>query len=370
MKIAYCIRGDYEINSGGDVIQMVKTKNYLEKKYNLEIDIITDPSEITQDFAIVHVFNFSTYIISKQFIRKAVQLSIPVVSSPIYWDYSYASTKYFYYAFQFINQINESTIQFFRKMVIYLGYVLKKPSGVSYKFKKNARWMFDNSDFIAPNSQEEANLFLKWINREDYSNKIKVVFNATDILNETGADIEEDLFFKKYNIPRNYILQIGRIEFCKNQLNLIEALKDDVDIPIVFLGKIKDKLYYKKLKKRAEKRGNVYFVDAVPYSEVSSFFRFATIHVLLSLRESPGLVNIEALANNCPIVIADERFLPVETYFKNQPYIVNPINLTEVRETILKAYNERKITPFDFEKFSWDNVAKQTYSIYNEILKS
>ena len=35
---------------------------------------------------------------------------------------------------------------------------------------------------------------------------------------------------------------------------------------------------------------------------------------------------------------------------------------------VLKAYNERIIDFFDFDKFSWDNVSKQTHSAYTEAI--
>lgn len=370
MRIAFCNRPDYDNPLGGDAIQMLKTKHYLEINYSVIIDIITDPMEITSKYSIVHVFNFITYKISKKFIKRANMYGIPVVSSPIYWDYSYASTSKLFYLIGYPNHLNEFTINILKKIVKLLGNFTLKPIGVSSTFKRNAKWMYEKSDFVAPNSLEEANLLLDWINKKDTSNKIRIVYNATDITeNQTITPISENLFHANYGIPKDYILQVGRIEFCKNQLNLIAALKENSEIPIVFIGKIIDLSYYKKLKKLADKRGNVYFIDAVSHSEISSFFRFAKLHVLLSLRESPGLVNIEALSNGCPIVISDKRFLPVNTYFSNQPYIVNPLNISEVRDIILNAYKNCVIPPFNFEKFSWNTVSKQTYNIYKEILR-
>jgi glycosyltransferase involved in cell wall biosynthesis len=370
MKVAFCIRANYDNPMGGDVIQMLKTKDYLEKNYDVEIVILTNANGVTADYDLVHVFNFSTYDFSIKFIEKAVEENIPIVSSPIYWDYSYASTGKLFYFLKFSNRVNEKTINVLKKIVQLIGLVIPKPIGVSKKFRRKARWMFDNSNIIAPNSIEEGRLLLKWMKIKDTSDKIRVVYNATD-MNKKKVEIEpnEEEFLKKYGIPKDYILQVGRIEFCKNQLNLIAALMDNPEIPIVFVGKIFDQLYYKKLRKIAVQRGNVYFIDAVPYSEIAFFFQFARLHVLLSLRESPGLVNIEALANDCPIVISDERFLPVKTYFPNQPYVVNPLDISAIRRNILDAYRNRVLKPFDFEKFSWNTVSQQTYNIYKELLK-
>lgn len=366
MRVGFCIRPEYNSFAGGDVVQMLKTKAYIEQNFSVEIEIISSPNNLTNDFDIVHVFNFSTYKISKEFIEQAKSLNIPVVSSSIYWDYSFASTAKLFCQIPKLNQLNEFTIGILKHITKVIAYIINKPEIVSPRFKRNAKWMYENSDIVAPNSLEEAGLLLKWIKSND-EDKIRVVYNAAE-KSENKANIDENLFHQKYNIPKDYILQVGRIEFCKNQLNLVYALRNDKNIPIVFVGKITDEKYYTKIKKIANRRGNVFFIDAVPYNEIGMFYKFARLHVLLSLRESPGLVSIEALANSCPIVISDERFLPLNTYFKNQPYIANPLNIRNIRSVVLEAYQFRKLEPFDFLKFSWNNVADQTYKIYLEII--
>ncbi len=140
------------------------------------------------------------------------------------------------------------------------------------------------------------------------------------------------------------------------------------EIPIVLVGKEVDSNYSKKLKKIANKRGNVFFINEVQHNDIFNFYRYASLHVLLSLRESPGLVSLEALSNNCPIVISNEKYTPIATYFKDQPYVVDPFNIKEVNRIIKQAYKERKIGNFAIEQYSWTMAAKQTYEIYKKIL--
>ncbi|NLO71925.1 MAG: glycosyltransferase family 4 protein [Porphyromonadaceae bacterium] len=368
MRIAFCIRPGYDNPLGGDAIQMLKTKEYLEKYFMIKIDIVTRTNEISIEHKIVHVFNFSTYKNSVEFIRKAKSLKIPVVSSSIFWDYTFDSTKKLFFLLSKKPYLEEKEILKYKRIMNYVGLFSPRPLGVSRVFRKKAKWMFENSDIVAPNSEEEGELLLKWINKKK-SDKIRVVYNATDIANNLyDLDITENEILAKYNLPQNYILQVGRIEYCKNQLNLVAALMKENKIPIVFVGKIVDDKYFDKLNKLAQKRGNVFFINAVPYSEIRAFYKFAKLHVLLSLRESPGLVSIEALANNCPIVISDKRFLPLNTYFSNQPYVANPLDITEIEKVVLDAYKHGKTSSFDFQQFSWTNVANQTFNIYQELL--
>lgn len=370
MRVAFCIRPEYNKPLGGDTIQMLKTKEYLEKNFSVEIDIVTQANQLFfNKYDIVHVFNFSTYKHSTQFIKKAKSLQIPIVSSPIFWDYTFDSTKRLFYLLSNKTYLEEKEILQYRKIMNYVGLVLSKPLGVSRKFRRKAKWMFKNSDIIAPNSQEEGDLLLKWIQQEK-SDKIRVVYNATDIACKNDEfDVVETEVLGKYNLPENYILQVGRIEYCKNQLNLVAALMEEKEIPILFVGKVVDQKYFQKINDLAQKRGNVFFIDAVPYEEIRVFYKYAKLHVLLSLRESPGLVSIEALANNCPIVVSDQRFLPLNTYFANQPYVANPLNIADIRKVVLEAYKHRKIIDFNFQKFSWSNVANQTFDIYEELVK-
>ncbi len=367
INIAFCNRPSYNNPIGGDAIQMLKTKEWLENLYGLQISIITNPHELTENFDIIHVFNFATYEITNGFMEKAHNLGIPIVSSCIYWDYSYAIPPLHYLLLGYPTHISFKTVCFYRFLYQNITSFLKKPIGVSHEFRNYVRKFINYSDYILPNSIEEGKLLLQFagLKKED---KIRVIYNGTEFQN--NEILSHNDFFSKYNIPENYVLQVGRIEYIKNQLNLLYALKDQPQIPIVFIGQTSDKKYANKLHNLAKQRGNVYFFNKIPHHEISSFYHYAAIHVLLSLRESPGLVSLEAASEGCPIVISSKEFLPKDTYFPNASYSVNPLKITEIKEILLKAYQEKKSTIIDNSKFSWSNVAKQTYQVYEEILKT
>ena len=138
-----------------------------------------------------------------------------------------------------------------------------------------------------------------------------------------------------------------RIEYVKNQINLVYSLFSHNEIPIVFVGHPVEKGYFDKLKEISSIRGNVYFIDNIPQNEINLFYKYADIHVLLSLRESPGLVSLETALEKCPIVVTTKQFSPVDTYFANCPYVVNPLDISSVEKIVLQAYKERKITEID-----------------------
>lgn len=52
INVAFCNRPSYDNPLGGDAIQMLKTKEWLEILYGIHISIITHPNELTVNFNI------------------------------------------------------------------------------------------------------------------------------------------------------------------------------------------------------------------------------------------------------------------------------------------------------------------------------
>lgn len=371
MKIAYCIRKGYI--EGGDGIQAIKTKHYIEELYkDIRIDIIDDESLLSNNYDLVHIFNYATPDITISFFKKAEELGLKVVSSPVYWDYSFSSTPLPLIKSFDKDYISERYAYFHRSINrimanIPLPQFKKAYYYISKPFSRTIHNFIEQSDLILPNSKEEGELCCQFARYTDGKKKTRVVFNGVDVNNVKIMD--EKSFFDKYKLPKKYVLQVGRMEYLKNPLNLLAALKKDIDIPIVFLGNMKcSPLYVEKMQQLAEERGNVYFVSNVPHDEVYSFYKYASVHVLLSMRESPGLVSLEALSQGCPIVVADKRFLPVDTYFSEHYESVNPFDLKAIRDAVLKSMKKDHYL-VDLSRFSWAEVARQSYEAYCEVLK-
>jgi len=371
MKIAYCIRPGYE--TGGDGVQVVKTREYIIRSHpDITIDILTDSSRLNGDYDLVHVFNYATIDESKPFFEKAIKLGIKIVSSPIYWDYSYSIMPLYMYLWCNKTFITERFVKIFRflnPLISRLPQFLIKNSylNVSRRFRKEIRYFVNNSELILPNSIRESELCFEFANIKPDKSKIVEIYNGIDDSSLVSIIPAEEFFFK-YKIPHNYVLQVGRIEYLKNQMNLISALANDKEIPIVILGNANERRpYVKKVYELANKRGNVFFINGVKHEDVYSFYHYAGVHVLLSMRESPGLVSLEALSQGCPIIISDKRFLPLETYFHDNFISVNPFDKDSIRKAVIDSL-KLKHKEVDISMFSWDNVAEMTYKAYKTII--
>ncbi len=368
IKIAFCIRSTYKTRGGGDVIQMLKTKEYLERMdKDLIIEIVDDPRNLSYDTQICHIFNYSTTEDSNKFFEQAKSMSCKIVSSSIYWDYKILVYEFFSHLG--FTKLNRSIL----KTEVWLANIINKLWDNPYfylfsnKFRLEASYFVESSDLVLPNSKEEMQLLAQFLNKEIDSIPHHVVFNASEV-HDVSTPVDHIL--EQNSIPSNYVLQVGRIEPIKNQLSVVRALAKHPEIPILFIGACANPKYYQILQKEAKKRGNVYFLKEIPHDQIYSFYKKALLHILPSLRESPGLVSLEALAMGCPCIVSEYPYAPFETYFDGIATAIDPLSEQSIRDAVLsitKGINVKALKAYD-NRFKWDLAAKQTYDAYVKVL--
>lgn len=364
MHVTYCVSEHYINCIGGGGIQIKKTKEYIEKKYNINITIATKSSEIPNDTNIIHLFEANDLSNKMEFINKGKDIGAKIVMSTIYWDLTYF-TPYMIFGPILGYYVNPIFINFEVLISKVLSKLIKRPKYFSERVIKNTSDVIANIDILLPNSIEEGELLLKYCKRYPMDmSKIVPIVNAVEINDNSEAfDI---------SLPPNYILQAGRIEPAKNQLGTITALYKTT-FPIVFLGKDyhPESRYSRKLHKIAKKRGNVFFIDSVPYEKMNIYYKKALVHILPSFKESPGLVSLEALYNGCHTVVSDSRFCPVESYFKDYVTTINPLSKKSIYNGILKEISIKRdfnhIKEVILQNYIWDKTAEQTYEVYKKL---
>lgn len=354
MFVDFAIRPDYLTNRGGDTFQLLKTKEYIEQFGDIDVNIITSPEQMDEGIDILHIFNLQNnkFAFSMIKVAKNKENCPKIVLSPIIWNFGDA---------RYVNKMMRlfHNISLVRKMKFLASlfdyYDIIRNKNINQQ-------ILNNTDVILPNSDEEGNIL-----KRKYKNKAK----EFDIPNCIDIHISNSQF-EEY-IPKNCVLQVGRIEPTKNQLSLLQAMMSHQDIPLVFVGKQnKRKQYYiNQLKRLAKKRGNTYFVEEVPQEQLGSFYKSAKVHVLPSFRESPGLVSLEALYYHCNIVVSDSRYCPINYYkFDKYGYICNPYSVKSIEDAVLKAYEEKQIILPDgyFDFYNYKNAAKMTKEAYLSVL--
>lgn len=352
MRIVFGIRPDYMTNRGGDTFQMLKTKLYLEQYDDTLVDVISSPDELDSRCDILHIFNMQNCDFAYSMIQSAKMKGIKVVLSPIVWRFGNAG---------YVNKVMRLTHSM--SAVRTFQFANRFFESLSINRNRNAKkYILQNCDIVLPNSNEEGDIL-----REQYG----VSFNEMVVPNCIDIKLMEE--HQDINIPEDFVLQVGRIEPTKNQLSLLQAMMEHKDIPLIFIGKQnkRKKFYIDELKKLAAIRGNTFFIEELPQTQLAQYYKAAKVHVLPSFRESPGLVTLEALFYGCNIVVSDDRFCPVKYYrFDKLGYVCDPYSLESIEEAVISAYRDKTVSVgkdyFDF--FSYRNAAKITRQAYLQVI--
>lgn len=378
MKILMQARQDIFVDKGGDTIQLLRTKEALQRK-DIEVEITSEYNIDLSEYDIIHLFNLKgiefTYL---QFLNAKKQKK-PLVLSPIYWKLYNEEKK------QFQNQIiliyGKTKTKYLQKIKEGLKKISLLYPIISWYTKINKKHRYQppmfyrlrreigekqmqmevlqGTDILLPNSEDEIEMLFKNFGIvKDYI----IVPNGVDLKYEKGR--AED-FYKKYGI-RNFILCVARIEERKNQLSVIRALKN-TNFPLVFIGEPREP-YFSICKREAVK--NVYFLGHIEGNELRSAYAAAKVHVLASWYETPGLSSLEAALAGCNIVVSTKG--STKEYFKNYAEYCDPGNIVSIRDAILRALKKPytdNLKKFIKRHYVWDKAAKKTLEAYNRVIK-
>lgn len=216
------------------------------------------------------------------------------------------------------------------------------------------------ADVLITESQQESNFIKKYYSIS--KKKCNVIPNGVEINEYKGQEI--------YNLiggQCKYILQVGRFDKNKNQLNIIRALRG-TKLDLVFIGGPGDQLYYKECLSEAKGCSNIHFLGWMKSDshELKSAYANAEIVVLPSYYETFGLAAIEGASYGAKIVLS--KTLPINDFnvFDKCPKI-DPNNINDIKCKLLKAISEEKESLF-LKKikstFSWDNIIDEHINIY------
>lgn len=202
------------------------------------------------------------------------------------------------------------------------------------------------------------------------ADKISLTYNAADHINEPSVAI-------KSLIGKSFIMYVGRPQPHKNLTRLIEAFgiinKSHPDIFLVLAGK-KDSLY-KIHEEFVLDKGikNVVFTDFVSEGELRWLYENTLCYVFPSLSEGFGLPGLEAMAHGAPVASSNATCLP-EVYGDAAAYF-NPLDIKHIAVVIqdivdnsvyankLRTRGEKRVACF-----SWEKMAKETLSVYRDVL--
>lgn len=366
MKVLFQTRTNLYSAPGGDLIQIEKTKEYLEK-LGVSVDISLEFEPDLKEYDIVHLFNLmDPQDIYLQCINAKKQ-NKKVVLSTIYGLYTeYERHARGGFAQKIANILSPYQIGYF-KIILRHFHEKRFHQGVKkLLFKGYYGLMKDitkNVNVFLPNSNSEMKRVASEFNLKNYN--FEVVPNSVDknIFNDSSVNLNS-----KYLKYKDCILCAARIEGRKSTLNLIRALKN-TNYTIVLAGNESknQKNYVDQV--HAEARSNVVFLGSIPHEELKELYQVAKVHALISWMETPGLSSVEAAVMGCNIVVTKKG--DTEEYFENYAFYCEPNNLTSIKLAIDNAYN----APFNealktkiLSEYIWEKAASRTIKAYETAL--
>lgn len=208
-------------------------------------------------------------------------------------------------------------------------------------------------------------------------NKIKVIPSFSSLIFE---DIKIDpQSEQKYNLYFPYFLFVGTIEPRKNIertidafLNISSKLKEDVKLVIVGQKGWKCEKIIKKINENKEK---IFWFNSVSKEELPYFYGNAIALIYPSLYEGFGLPIVEAFKFGIPVITSNISSLP-EVAGKGA-ILVNPYNIKEIEDAILKIYLDKDLRnkliekqKKKIEKYNYEKIGEKILSIYRSLINT
>src|SRR3990167_45276 len=210
--------------------------------------------------------------------------------------------------------------------------------------------------------------------------KIHVIYLAASS-NFNPITDENTLFSvsKKYNLPKKFVLYVGDVNWNKNILNLLEAVKI-AKVKLVMVGKAltDDSLtQVKEIDRIIKKLGlqkQVIKTGYVSENDLISIYNLASLTILPSFYEGFGLPVLESMACSTPVVCSNVASLSEIT--NNSAIFCDPADPNNIARNITRVLNLSKKQRQNLSqklvkhasKFSWQKEAKETVNVYRETL--
>jgi glycosyltransferase involved in cell wall biosynthesis len=354
---------------GGDTIQLLKTKEALER-LGQQVGVSLERTPDLTGYDLLHLFNLSRPQDIYSAMHHARERGRKVVLSPIHVTYQ----EYDRRGRTALGRLVANTLKpHHLEYLKVLARALKNREihqGTMHLLGRGYRRcqleVLGGVDVLLPNSLSEMDRVF-----EDFSLNRNIPYvvvpNGVDLGIFNSAPLEITPEVEKF---RNCVLCVARIEGGKCQLSLVRAMKG-LPYQLVLIGKPAPNhlAYFEQVKKEASDQ--VYILGEVEHEMLPQYYKVAKVHALVSWAETCGLSSLEAGMMGCNLVITDKG--DTRDYYGDYAYYCEPDSLESIRAAIFTAYNsppnpalKRHIR----ENFTWEKAAEKTLEGYRMALGS
>ena len=237
-------------------------------------------------------------------------------------------------------------------------------------------WMektgLQNADGIIAVSQGMKNDIMKFYGIED--EKIKVIYNGIDV--EKFKKTEKRDALDELGIEDNYVLFVGRMTKQKGIDTLIEASKHIDGKIVIVTGKEDSKETYEHYRHLLMGAENIiWYHRYFSMAQLVQLYSHAAVFVTPSIYEPFGIINLEAMACETPVVGSAVGGIKEIVQDGINGFLVEPNNAKELADKVNLLLRDKELRMRmgkngrkRAEEFSWDRIAKETYEFYRRIL--
>jgi glycosyltransferase involved in cell wall biosynthesis len=332
-------------------------------------EVTTDLYPDVSGFDLVHAFNIWPIETSLPQMRYFGKVGVPIVWEPIFSDlheFAWAMR-----AIRFLNELIadsqdwESVLAAIESSTLVVdGMSRWGPNEVIPGYLAAVAEMFTIATHVSVCSLHEIGMLSRVV--PTVHTPFTVAHHGVAAQKFACADAHD--FTHRYGLT-DFILCVGSIERRKNQLLLVEAVRD-LDRPIVLIGSVYpgDGDYLAMCRLRGGDA--LTYIDGLPHELVASAYKAAAVHVLPSFAEGSALSTMEAAAAGCEIVTSN-RGSEFE-YYGDLACTCDPLSPSSIRTAVEHALLQPRGEQLAarMRAFSWERTAEATLCAYRHALGS
>ena len=264
-----------------------------------------------------------------------------------------------------------------------LGYLLSKLTNIPYII--TVQRLEQSKSFLRKLVYKNAKICI------GASNKIKEYFQQIECKNieviPNGIDVKR---FQNLNRGENrkkmdfnnefVIITVARLEKVKGLKYLIKALdilknKSGENYKLLIIGEGSERDNLKNLTKKLKLENSIKFLGQISNQDIPNYLSASDCFVLPSISEGFGIVILEAMAANVPIVAT--RVGGILDIIENEKtgILTEPKNSEEISKAILKIHKEPEFAKklvnnafLSLHQYSWQDIQEKVYSIYEKVI--
>ncbi len=375
-RVLLCGRPDLLTRPGGDTRQLLALRRCLGERAGLSLAL----APRLGGHQLVHVFNLSRPLEPALQARHARARGLPVVCTAIYQDLEEYHRRGRRGAGRLLAALLDpgARVEDLRALS-HLGRpgprALARRPGLALALAGGAvlgtglalalqRELLDASHVVVLGSDLEAARLRSRLPGTRREVVVPVGVDPAELARASGDE------FRRRSGLDGFVLSVGRLEDLKNQLSLVEALRDD-PAPLVLIGRANPLQpgYARALARAALARPRTLLLTGLPRPLVLSAMAAASVHVLPSWFETAGLASLEAAALGCAVVASDRGY--ARAFLGDDALYCDPADPGSILCAVREARRRGPSPPLRarvLERFTEAAAAEAQARVYAEVL--